>query len=92
MTLNLLKERNHYSVTVNNHGNGQIAAVIVKCVIYHTSVRLHSLNKFKTGQDPLKGVLLTLAVLLILALGKLSFLQNHSNHSEKSNQAVRFCR
>ena len=42
-TLSSLKEGNHYSVIVKNHGNGQIAAV-VKCVICHTSVRLHSQN------------------------------------------------
>ena len=43
MALNSLKQGKHYSVIVNNHGNGQIT-VVVNCGICRTSVRLHLLN------------------------------------------------
>ena len=45
MALNSLKEGKHYSVIVNNHGNGKIAAV-VNCCICHTSICLHLLNRY----------------------------------------------
>ena len=44
VALKSFNEGKHYSVIVNNHGNGQIAAV-VKCGICHTTVRLHSVNR-----------------------------------------------